>query len=125
MAIEVMRRIEKKYMLDLDTYRSIMKEIDYCFHKYNLKPKVFIGYDRYAYRGVENNEFRITFDYNIRYRKNNLRLEECDAGEYIIPPNNYIMEVKVIGALPIWFVEILNRLEIYQLHFQNMEQVEE
>ena len=100
-----------------NTDSQIMKEIDYFFHKYNLKPKVFIGYDRYAYRGIENKEFRITFDYNIRYRMHKLRLEEGDEGENIIPSNTYIMEVKVIGALPLWFVEILNKLEIYPTSF--------
>jgi len=100
-----------------DNNSQIMKEIDYSFHKYKLKPKIFIGYDRYAYRGIENKEFRITFDYNIRYRNNNLKLDAGDTGECIIPPNTYIMEAKVIGSLPLWFVEILNKLEIYPTSF--------
>lgn len=100
-----------------DKNNQIMKEIDYCFHRYQLKPKVFIGYDRYAYRGIENKEFRLTFDYNIRYRNYKLKLDDGDDGEHIIPPNTYIMEVKVIGALPLWFVEILNKLEIYPTSF--------
>ena len=29
----------------------------------------------------------------------------------------YLMEVKILGAMPLWFANILSELEIYNTHF--------
>ena len=41
---------------------QIMEELDYCFKKYDLKPKVFLSYDRESYKCKNDDNFRITFD---------------------------------------------------------------
>ena len=38
---------------------QIMKELDYVFKKYNLKPKYFIAYDRLSYYDKDNESFRM------------------------------------------------------------------
>ena len=53
----------------------------------------------------------MTFDTNLRYRKDELKLEKGDHGKVMLE-NRYIMEVKVLDTLPLWFVNILNDLEI-------------
>ena len=60
---------------------QVRNEIDYCFKKYQLMPKLFIGYDRLSYYDKDNVNFRITFDTNLRSREDNLLLELGDDGE--------------------------------------------
>ncbi len=97
--------------------KQIMNEIDYCFKFYNLKPKVFIAYDRHSYRGIDNKEFRITFDQNIRSRTTDLYLENGDQGNSLFKNGEYLMEVKTLDSYPLWFVKILSKLKIYPTSF--------
>ncbi len=102
---------------------QIMNELDYAFNFYKLKPKVFLAYDRYAYKGIEDNNFRVTFDYNIRSRSEDLRLEEGDAGYLLNKDKTYIMEVKALGSIPLWFSKLLSELKIYPASFSKYGEV--
>mgnify|MGYP004635228037 FL=1 len=82
-----------------------------------MKPKVFLAYDRYSYKGKDDSNFRITFDKNIRSRTDNLYLENGDNGMLLLDKNCYIMEVKTLGAYPLWFAQILSELNIYPTSF--------
>lgn len=97
--------------------KQIMNEIDYCFKFYDLKPKLFLAYDRYAYTGIDDKNFRLTFDFNIRSRQEDLNLENGDAGNLLFKDNCCIMEAKALGGLPNWFIEILSSLKIYPTSF--------
>jgi len=98
--------------------QQIMKEIDYCFKIYNLKPKMFLAYDRHSYYDKDNKNFRITFDWNIRSREENLKLNTKDAGDKPYLDENYLlMETKAMGSLPMWFTSILSSLKIYPTSF--------
>lgn len=101
----------------IKTNNQVMEEIDYTFKKYNLKPKLFLAYDRKSYFDKDNNTFRITFDTNLRSRTNNLRLEYGDSGETYNEEKFYIMELKSLNAMPLWFTEILSELKIYPKSF--------
>lgn len=97
--------------------KQIMSEIDYLFKKYNLKPKQYIAYDRESYYDKENKNFRITFDQNLRSRNEDLNLEYGDAGKLHFKENTYIMELKTLDSLPLWFTKIINKLKIYPTSF--------
>lgn len=96
-----------------DGSNQIMREIDYLFHFYGLKPVYFIAYDRKSYRGRDNNNLRITVDTNLRSRKDDLALEVGDFGELFFDKEVYIMEIKTLGAMPLWLVRKLSELGIY------------
>lgn len=98
---------------ELPENTQIMKEIDYCFNLYDLKPALFLAYDRTAYTGIEDTNFRLTFDTNIRSRREKMNLELGDHGEHLFDETLYIMEVKALGAMPMWLVQILSKLKIY------------
>jgi len=100
-----------------DHSSQIMKEIDYLINYYNVKPKIFIGYDRLSFKGIEDDNLRITIDSNLRSRRNDLRLELGDYGDSYFDNDYYIMEIKTIGAIPLWFVRILSDLKIYPISF--------
>lgn len=95
-----------------NTDNQVKNELNYYFKHYNLKPTVFLSYNRRAYYDKENNDFRITFDSNILARDYDLKLEKGNFGTYILEKNKYIMEIKTLGAMPIWFVRLLDELKI-------------
>lgn len=114
--------LEKK---EYDKNIQIMKEINYYFEYYSLKPTIFIAYDRISYRGKDNDNLRITLDSNLRSRYNNLRLEYGDIGEKYFDNKVYIMEIKTLGAMPLWLVKSLLELKIYPTSFSKYGRIHE
>ena len=96
---------------------QIMKEIDYCFKNYQLKPKLLLIYDRIAYYSKHDNNLRITFDLNIRSRRDNLYLEKNYNNQLLFDYNYYVMEIKTLNAMPLWLVQTLSNLKIYPTSF--------
>ena len=101
-----------------ESYDSqIMREIDYSVKRYGLIPASYIAYERYAYKDVEDTGLRITFDTNLRYRDDELRLESGSSGRLVFDKSMYIMEIKTLGGLPLWLASILSELKIYPNSF--------
>ena len=96
---------------------QIGNEIQWFQKLYHAKPKVYIGYDRIAFAGIEDPDLRITFDTNLRWRESNLDLTKGDYGQLIIPRDKVLMEVKIPGACPMWLTAILTELELYSTSF--------
>jgi len=96
---------------------QITREIEYFQRFYQAKPKAFIAYDREAYQGIEDSELRITFDTNMRYRLDNLKLTAGDYGEPIIDTDEILMEIKIPGVCPLWLSRLLNEYKIYSTSF--------
>lgn len=95
---------------------QIMNEIEYFFKFYHPRPKVYLAYDREAYVGNEDEELRITIDRNIRSRSHRLELS-YDGECRLLNQEEYLMEIKVAGAYPVWLAELLSRLEIFPASF--------
>lgn len=101
---------------------QIARELDYLFNYYDPVPKVLISANRTAYKGKERDDFRLTFDENLRFRNNDLRLEKGSHGEKFFssqPDENrcIIMEVKTMNSMPLWFVRELSLLKLYPSRF--------
>lgn len=96
---------------------QIMREIDYFLNYYKPVPKQFIAYDRIAMAGTDDDSIRLTIDKNIRERRDDLKLQNGSMGRKIMPDGMYLMEIKVPGAMPIWMVKILSRLNIMPVSF--------
>lgn len=99
---------------------QIMKEIDYYINYYNLHPSIFVGYDRLSYYSKEDNNLRITFDTNLRSRKVNLKLKDTKDNELFFEEKIYIMEVKSLYGLPLWFTKVLSQNKIYPKSFSKV-----
>ena len=97
--------------------KQVINEIAYYLSKNPVRPTVYIGYTRKAFFGKEDKDFRLTFDSKILTRRDTLSLEAGYFGQNILEENQYLMEVKILGAMPIWFTNILSELEIYNTHF--------
>jgi SPX domain protein involved in polyphosphate accumulation len=96
---------------------QIFREIDYMIKRYGLQPKLYLAYDRIALFGKEDSGFRVTFDQNIRSRRENLTLFCDENTTLLMNEKKYLMEVKAAGAMPLWFVQILSELEIQKVSF--------
>ena len=93
---------------------QIMKEIDWTMNYYqNLKPRMFIAYDRTAFYSKTDHELRITFDRNVRFRNTDLDLACGSYGETILDKKYCIMEIKALQAMPIWLTDVLDELQIF------------
>lgn len=97
--------------------RQVLKEIDYFKSIYDLKPKVYLSYDRYAFFEKNDGDFRVTFDTNITTRRGDVRLESGSYGNRLLPQNIYLMEIKINGSVPMWFTSGLSDLKIYPVSF--------
>ncbi|MGN1093111.1 MAG: polyphosphate polymerase domain-containing protein [Monoglobaceae bacterium] len=96
---------------------QVVKEIDYFIHLYDLRPKLYLAYDRIAYFERENADLRISFDTNIRSRRYDVRLENGDFGEELLCGEYYLMEIKTSYAKPLWLVDMLSTLNIKRQSF--------
>lgn len=97
---------------------QILHEITWFRDYYmGLMPAMYIAYDRIACFGTEDPSLRVTFDTNIRWRTDNLHLDGPTEGTQLLEPGWYLMEVKTPGAVPLWFSQILDELEIYPTSF--------
>ena len=82
-----------------------------------LKPALFLSYDRVAMFGKDNKEFRITFDRNITTRRYDLGLHYGIYGDKLLAEDEWIMEVKIENAMPLWMTKILSEFRIYPASF--------
>ena len=109
-----------KYMKgdkNINVNKQILNEIDYAISSRNLKPKIFLAYDRKSYVANDDVDLRITFDERIRSRREDLKLEMGDAGKLYFKDEMYVMEIKTLNSYPLWLTKILSNNNIYPTSF--------
>lgn len=111
--------VERGIKPQTDDYlnHQVIEEIAYFLSQNKVKEKVVIAYERNAYFGKQDKEFRLTFDSNINTRRTNLELKNGNIGKPLLNPDEYLMEVKISGAMPIWLAKELSKLKIYSRSF--------
>ncbi len=106
--------------ISVPEYGQIGREIAWFQSFYRTKPKIFIGYDRMAFAGIEDPDLRITFDSNLRYRTYDLDLRLGDYGMHVLAPDEFIMEIKVCGACPLWLCRVISEVGARQISFSKI-----
>ena len=92
---------------------QIDKEMDWLTQHFgHIQPMMYIGYNRYSMKGIEDERIRITFDHDLTYRPYDLSLLAGRHGDYLLPANHVIMEVKIPEACPLWLSEIMDRYQL-------------
>jgi len=82
----------------------------------SIGPKVLVNYDREPYLGIYNENFRITFDKNIKAIQNdNLFYKGNDFED--ISGNHTVMEVKFNGSLPHYVSEIIKEFDLQRISY--------
>lgn len=96
---------------------QIGREIAYFREFYTVRPRVFIAYDRIAFAGKDDKDLRITLDFNMRWRDEELDLRLGDEGMPIIGNGKTLMEIKLPGACPMWLTKLLSSIHAYPVSF--------
>lgn len=97
---------------------QITREIDWTMSYYEaLKARMYIAYDRTAYYGIDDPDFRITFDRNIIWRNEALALSHGIWGQQLLEDDQILMEIKIPGAYPKWLTEELTALALHPTSF--------
>lgn len=96
---------------------QVFSELDAFLAHYPVSPKQYISYQREAFFGKHDSDFRLTFDRKITERRYDLHLSNESYGNYIIGEDQRLMEVKVSASIPDWLVAKLSELKIYKISF--------
>lgn len=97
---------------------QIAREIAYVRDYYrDLKPKVFLSYEREAFFEKNGGDFRVTFDDNILMRETALSLKSSAWGKALLPAGMVLMELKTPGGIPMWMTQWLSKNRIYKTSF--------
>ena len=97
---------------------QIGREIDYVRAFYQpLRPAVYLCYDRSAYFSTEDPELRATFDKNILWRSEDMKLTAPAGGEALLLQDQSLFEIKTASAIPMWLVEVLDARQIRKASF--------
>lgn len=94
---------------------QIGRELAYYLRVNPVTEKAHISYDRDAFGADEN--LRITFDSNIRFRTDMLDYSNPKAGLEILDEGLSIMEIKSISSMPLWLSRSLSKFEIFPRSF--------
>ncbi len=93
------------------------RELDYILQFYKtIHPVLFLCFERDAFSSP-NQDLRITFDQNIRYRRDHLSLSGDTSGKDITDPGQYLMEIKTSVAVPMWLTHFLSAERLYKTTF--------
>lgn len=97
---------------------QIGRELTYFRNFYqNLRPQVFLSYERDSWIGIRDPGLRITIDEQIQYRTTDLHLTTVSGGEDILEPGFALLEVKAENAIPFWLTELLAKQKISKTSF--------
>lgn len=103
---------------------QIARELLYFRDFYpKLTPKVCICYERLAWADPDGKGFRVTVDWDIRYRTDHLDLTMPTEGERLLPGELSLLEVKAAGGIPLWMMELLSREGIRKQSFSKYGRV--
>lgn len=96
---------------------QVFSELDAFLNMYDVSPKQYISYQRTAFFGKDDKDFRLTFDRKLTERRYDLDLSHGSYGNFIIGADQRLMEVKVSDGVPDWLVNKLSELQIYKTSF--------
>ena len=106
--------MERRAPLPKDS--QIGRELTYFRDFYeNLTPKVYLSYQRKAWFDPNDGGFRMTIDWDIRYRTTDLDLYASTDGQRILPAEYSVLEVKASGGIPLWLMELLSQLKLHKI----------
>ena len=96
---------------------QVLNEIEYYLEQNKVKPALYLSYARIAFFCADDPDFRATFDREITTRRTDLELSSGSYGEQLLHPDEVLMEIKINGAIPKWFADILAEEKIYMTSF--------
>ncbi|MFI3226555.1 MAG: polyphosphate polymerase domain-containing protein [Clostridia bacterium] len=97
----------------LEEKSQISKEIEYFVNHYQtLKPMIAINYKREAYYGLQDSDFRMTFDTDICMKELKEQNSKC-----IVSNDTVLLEIKTGMGIPMWLLDFFAQNQIYKTSF--------
>ena len=87
---------------------QVINEIEYYLSHTKVNPTIYIGYNRIAFFGKEDKDFRLTIDSKIITRREDLFLESGCHGTDIFKPNGYAVIFTIILCAVMIILDSLN-----------------
>lgn len=111
--------IDHKIIPKRDNYfdNQVLKEMLYFITIYDVKPAVYISYERLAFFDRIDPTFRITFDDCVMSRREDFTFDSTKECRSLLQEDMYLMEVKIVNGMPFWFARALSELKIYSSSF--------
>ena len=92
--------------------QACASEIQYMVRAANLRPSCIVSYRRRAFMGGRYEQgMRVTFDMQLQGRTRALGIKETAKNQYFMPPEWFVMEVKVDERIPSWMISLLAKHE--------------
>ncbi|WP_352399783.1 polyphosphate polymerase domain-containing protein [Anaerotignum sp.] len=107
--------LEKDAVPPQDT--QIIREIDYFTHTNAIKPSVLLSYQREAFFGKEDFDFRMTFDDAILWRDYDICLCKGAYGSELLPKGMQLLEVKAALGIPLWLSKFFSDNSIFKTSY--------
>ena len=92
---------------------QIARELSFYLESNPVSEKMFIAFRRVAYSGVGEDWLRVTFDTDIRYRRENLDFSNPTIGQPVLPPGCQLMEIKTKTSIPLWLSRAMSESAVY------------
>ena len=116
---EAYRFVETGEPPDSSDYMNaqVIREIGFFMKQNPIHPAAYIAYRRKAFFGKKDKNFRITFDYDVRTRRDSIGLDKECSGEELLDDDRYLMEIKISDSIPLWLADLLAQEGIYRTSF--------
>ncbi|MFI3306946.1 MAG: polyphosphate polymerase domain-containing protein [Mycoplasmatota bacterium] len=103
---------------NLNDDEQINREIKYFISCYDdIDARAYLSYDRDAYFSNDDEDLRMTFDFNIRFRVDDVSLDESENDNFVLDDDVVLLEVKTVFGYPKWFLDFLNENDIRKISF--------
>ena len=97
---------------------QIGAEIDFLRHRYEgLRPAMSVNYEREAFYTKDGSDLRATIDTDIRASLDDVDIRSKQPGQAVLPDGYTLLELKTLGGIPLWMVDVLSRNRIYKTSF--------
>jgi hypothetical protein len=96
---------------------QVLREVEYFLKSHDVTPKVHLSYRRRAFAGCDDDGLRVTFDFDVRFRADELHLDGNTRGTPLLPCGLTLMEVKTPLAVPLWLCRAMSENGIYPASF--------
>lgn len=116
-AVNYLKTGQREKFTDYES-EQIGREIDWFLRfRESIGPKMDICYERVAWAGISDPEFRVTFDSSIRFRTEKMDLKNGSDGQLLIKPGEKLMEIKVQRAVSLELARALSEAGIKMCSF--------
>ena len=100
---------------------QIEKELLAFVERYRPQPMVYLTYRRYAMTAADDPQFRVTVDRELCYRLRDAETPGEDGMQPILTDAaDVILEIKALGAIPLWLTDEMSRLKLFQAPFSKV-----